>query len=816
MFHVKHMQLHVGPCLVTPLRSATPVAAGFALGLVALGFAATGCSDDAVRPSVQSAATRASTTAPTAAAHAPDGRALFATADARSGAAQLTSALLASDARTRADATLALTRLHDGAHTAELRSALRDPSPAVRQAASLGLGALEGEAPAGTEAALLGALATEQDAATRAAMLSDLGRIASDTAAPALRAGLEALPSGEREAACRGLGAVGLRGRSIDAALLRLVATRMAEDAAPSVRLACAYALSRLPVPPAASAETTAAIVADLVRAARDDDGEVRLMTARTLGKYPNAPVELLTVLTSDDDWRVAVQAFRSLARRSTTGNEGRFAAAFRAVVERQLPAVVTPAGITPAGADTHVDGAAPSAPIARLRVPSAHVLLVALEEAASLAAGVNVRPVAEDALRRLHLPEGRGTRIDGLAHCLAAKLVDLAHGWPQRLTQCGLGQVSETERSVLMAEVLQATAGDPAGRAGYLLRLYDRGDARVREAVLTAAAVVDDPLATRLIVRGLRESDLGVVTSALEAIAAQPARVLTATSPTQPNGAPASAGSPAPLSGTPTAASGAPGEAAARVSAEVRAALSAARETLAATDELEGLQAWLAAVTTLRDPALAPGVRALATHANLSVRTKAREALSALGVPRIETAPSAIGNALEAPALPRADAQISALLTVPGGEVELLLLPSEAPTTVARFVALVERGFYDGLRFHRVVPAFVAQGGDPRGDGYGGPGYAQRCEDNRVRYERGTVGMALAGRDTGGSQFFVAQATHPHLDSRYTAFARVVRGMDLVDQLLPNDIMASVRIVHATGIAVDTLSDDSPAAPRR
>ena len=131
--------------------------------------------------------------------------------------------------------------------------------------------------------------------------------------------------------------------------------------------------------------------------------------------------------------------------------------------------------------------------------------------------------------------------------------------------------------------------------------------------------------------------------------------------------------------------------------------------------------------------------------------------------------------------------------------------LPANAPTTVARFIALADRGFFDGLRFHRVVAGFVAQGGDPRGDGYGGPGYTQRCEDNRIRYERGTVGMALAGRDTGGSQFFVTEAAQPHLDGRYTAFGRVTRGMELVDALVPNDVITRVRIVRGTGIAVDT-----------
>ena len=91
-------------------------------------------------------------------------------------------------------------------------------------------------------------------------------------------------------------------------------------------------------------------------------------------------------------------------------------------------------------------------------------------------------------------------------------------------------------------------------------------------------------------------------------------------------------------------------------------------------------------------------------------------------------------------------------------------------------FLQLAGQGYFDGLLFHRVVPDFVAQGGDPRGDGWGGPGYTLRDEINRLRYGRGAVGMALSGPDTGGSQFFVALAPQPHLDGGYTVFGQVDR----------------------------------------
>jgi HEAT repeat protein len=126
--------------------------------------------------------------------------------------------------------------------------------------------------------------------------------------------------------------------------------------------------------------------------------------------------------------------------------------------------------------------------------------------------------------------------------------------------------------------------------------------------------------------------------------------------------------------------------------------------------------------------------------------------------------------------------------LRTPRGDIGLELLWDDAPHTAANFVRLARAGFYSGLTFHRVVPNFVAQGGCPRGDGWGGPGYTIRCEINRDRYLAGTVGMALSGKDTGGSQFFITYSPIPRLDGKYTVFARVVSGQDVVDALQEGD----------------------------
>jgi cyclophilin family peptidyl-prolyl cis-trans isomerase len=120
-------------------------------------------------------------------------------------------------------------------------------------------------------------------------------------------------------------------------------------------------------------------------------------------------------------------------------------------------------------------------------------------------------------------------------------------------------------------------------------------------------------------------------------------------------------------------------------------------------------------------------------------------------------------------------------------GPVTLELYEDEAPNTVANFISLVEKGFYDGLLFHRVLDGFMAQGGDPKGNGTGGPGYSIACEcyrkDHR-KHDRGVIAMAHAGKDTGGSQFYITFVPTPHLDGKHTVFGRVIEGMDAVDAL--------------------------------
>lgn len=136
------------------------------------------------------------------------------------------------------------------------------------------------------------------------------------------------------------------------------------------------------------------------------------------------------------------------------------------------------------------------------------------------------------------------------------------------------------------------------------------------------------------------------------------------------------------------------------------------------------------------------------------------------------------------------------ARLVTARGTIELVFDVREAPRTVKNFVTLADSGRYNGLRWHRVVPYFVIQDGDPLGTGSGGPGYAISCEYNRLRYDTGAVGMALSGKDTGGSQYFITQSPQPHLDGRYTIFAHVVKGQDVVDRIRRGDSIERIEIL--------------------
>jgi cyclophilin family peptidyl-prolyl cis-trans isomerase len=141
------------------------------------------------------------------------------------------------------------------------------------------------------------------------------------------------------------------------------------------------------------------------------------------------------------------------------------------------------------------------------------------------------------------------------------------------------------------------------------------------------------------------------------------------------------------------------------------------------------------------------------------------------------------------------------AIVTTEKGEMKVKLLGDEAPIAVANFADLAKKGFYDDLNFHRVIPGFMAQGGCPDGSGRGGPGYAIKCEadKNTSKHQKGTLSMAHAGRDTGGSQFFICFGPQPHLDGQHTVFGQIdpkdKASMKTLDGVKQGDKIVSVVI---------------------
>ena len=142
-------------------------------------------------------------------------------------------------------------------------------------------------------------------------------------------------------------------------------------------------------------------------------------------------------------------------------------------------------------------------------------------------------------------------------------------------------------------------------------------------------------------------------------------------------------------------------------------------------------------------------------------------------------------------------------------GPIRVELAPDKAPLTVANFVNLAKRGFYDGLSFHRVIDDFMVQGGCPEGSGRGGPGY--RFEDetsNGLRHDRGVLSMANAGPNTNGSQFFITHVPTPWLDGKHTVFGKVVDGIEVVDAVKQGDKITSVKIEGDADAALAARAD--------
>jgi HEAT repeat protein/cyclophilin family peptidyl-prolyl cis-trans isomerase len=211
----------------------------------------------------------------------------------------------------------------------------------------------------------------------------------------------------------------------------------------------------------------------------------------------------------------------------------------------------------------------------------------------------------------------------------------------------------------------------------------------------------------------------------------------------------------------------------------------------------LAGLAAYGAA-------AAAPVLKTAFADKDWAVRVRAARLMAQLDpssaadvATQIRPAPTTLpADVYAAPRFTNPSVSTQVYLDTDRGTIQIELAVLDAPLTVENFVGLARKGFFNGLSVHRVVPDFVVQDGDPRGDGEGGPGYTIRDELNERPYLRGTVGMALdPWPDTGGSQYFITHSPQPHLDAKYTVFGRVISGMEVVDQIQQWDVIRRVRV---------------------
>jgi cyclophilin family peptidyl-prolyl cis-trans isomerase len=583
------------------------------------------------------------------------------------------------------------------------------------------------------EPALLRRLALDDGRPERLADLEALGRVGGERAVPALVASLGEPEPEVRAAAARALGNYGYRQRLVG----RLGAAEQAlgaalADQAVEVRIAAAWALFR--IRPSGGPDPA---LAGLRTALRDPDPEVRALAVQAVAARAPAEREPLLAALVDSDWRVRVQAARALPR---TGDAGADAvAAFAASAWKAL------AGDT-----------------ARLRGPDLHPVLAAAEALVKHSGRPRVLAAAEE-LYAAAAPQANAPPLDAraraLVQCAAGAILE-REGKPalERCGGTGDAGLPAWRKQVMQAAILAEARLPASARSRRLEELFKSRDARVRAAVAEAAGALDDPRAQRLLREALAGDDPGVLAAAADALrhAAEDHH---------------------------------------RRDPGLVPRLCELTARLRSADSPEALASVIDALKALADPRALSALPPLLADPNVTVRGHARAAV------RWITGRDPVMPAPAHPQPPPGDPwallgrTVTARVGTERGELTLRLFPEDAPRAVASFAALARRGFYDGLGFHRVVPGFVVQGGDPRGDGYGGPGYTLRCELGGRRFGRGAVGIALAGKDTGGSQFFITQAPQPHLDGRYTLIGQVESGWEVLDALQAGDRITTIKV---------------------
>lgn len=643
---------------------------------------------------------------------------------------------------------------------ASLAARLDDPDPAVRARAAFALasvadpravpallGLLEDPAPAvradaafalGTSAdstaagALLAAAGAEADSAALGAVLGALGATG-DVASLRRLAALD-VPAGALRDLALAIGRYGLRGVGDPAAVDRLSGLLDHDD--PAVREAAAWALGRVPDPGAWSERAGPAI-----RAALDRAYAFQFGGPDSIAPPGPAPEPLLVA---------------ALGRLGDPADTPRLVHWLEDAIDWRARVEAARA----LGERTDEREAARALEVA-FDAPTDHVAIAA----ASALAAVDSLP-------------------DETVHAIAAWTVPGRRDW--RVTGAALPALAKSGADgfvIFYLMWLDANAPENAAVRAKALEALGWGDTRGGFLVLEDEAGWDDPRVAAAAVAGLaRRWERGSVAG----VATVP-RYYAAFTRAMRSGDVAQASEAAPALADPRF----------RPLGGPSLLMDAYRE-LDAPGEIEARVAIVTALGETGDPSARPLLERALGDPRRAVRVAAAGALEALtgeavAVPDVAGAPERV---VDWGALARLGPRPRLVLETEKGRVEIAMDPGQAPLTVQTVAGLAAEGRYDGVAFHRVVPNFVIQGGDvSRGDGWGGPGFAIRTEATRIPYARGTVGLASAGKDTEGSQFFVVHSVQPRLDGRYTAFGRVVEGMDVVDRILEGDRIVRARV---------------------
>jgi cyclophilin family peptidyl-prolyl cis-trans isomerase/HEAT repeat protein len=474
-----------------------------------------------------------------------------------------------------------------------------------------------------------------------------------------------------------------------------------------------------------------------LISVLGDPDPEVRANAARGLGASKASPLALDSV-SRDPDWRVRVERVRALGQIGQASLEDlpQTSSRLEAAVEDEF-ARFKKGGAIASGT-------------------SLHVLLAIVSAASDLGpGGSRILHLLEKTPWKEHLPPEVAPDLARL-DCAIAFALDEEEHVIRRVRGCGGSAVLPWRRDELATKLLAHKNDDEA--VDQLFGMASNQDARVRVAVAVALADIDKPSATKALVRLLESNDAYVVSAAADGLA------------------------------RPEKASSRP--------PETKEKLKVALDALVKKEDAALSVSVLDAIGGLgKDGAsLVPELEALLLDPRAPIRRRAAKAKEAITE---KTAPFGGATTALPYVRPRPVAQKKTIeLRTLRGPITIELFGPVAPRTIGTLVELIEGRFYDDRTFHRIVSDFVAQGGCPRGDGWGGPGYTIEDETSPLPFVRGAVGIATSGRDTGGSQFFIMHAYHPHLDGNYTVVGRVVAGMEAVDALEPDDPILDVRIV--------------------